>query len=159
MLTAVFLGLFLYVASVFAQEKTDAIVITGEEIKEMKPRDLAAHQLKDVPIVNSANFKLPYYSIGYKFKPCMKQVCKLPLKVSMFNVIADKELLIYKDTVKDLRLNTPENITKANENLNRIAKILKEKGISLYFMPAVSKYDLYSGFIDNNPYSEDPLFE
>lgn len=129
-----------------------------EEIKEMKPRDLAAHQLKDVSIVNSANFKLPYYSIAFKFKLCMKKVCKFPLKESMFSVIADKEILIYKDTVKDVRLNTPPNIEKANENLNRIAKILKQKGISLYFMPAVSKYDLYSSFIENNPYPEDALF-
>ena len=130
-----------------------------KEINEMKPLGLAANQLKDIPIVNSANFKLPLYSIGYMFKPCIKKVCKFPLKESMFNVAADKEILIYKDTVKDLPMNTLPNITKVNENLNRIAKMLKQKGISLYFMPAVSKYDLYSGFIDNNPYPEDPLFD
>lgn len=41
MLAAVFLGMLLYAASVFAQEKTDAIVITGEEIKEMNVRKIS----------------------------------------------------------------------------------------------------------------------
>lgn len=129
------------------------------EIKEMKPRDLAAHQLKDVSIVNTANFKLPFYSIGYTFVPCLKSVCKFPLKEALFSVKADTEILIYKQTLKDLYMNTADNIAKANTNLNRIAGLLKKKGIELYFMPAVSKYDLYYDYIEGNPYAKDALFE
>lgn len=130
-----------------------------DEIKEMKPRDLSEHQLKDIPIVNTANMKLPFYSALYKFTPCVKQVCRLPLTESLFTVKADKEILIYKKSLSDLYKSTPENILKANENLNRIAKMLKQKGIKMYFMPAVNKYDLYSNFIADNPYPKDPLFD
>ena len=130
-----------------------------KEMKNMKPLDLSAQQLKDIPIVNTANFKLPFYSIGYMFNPCIKGVCKFPLKKSMFTVKADKEILIYKKTFMDLLWSTSEHIANANKNLNRIAIMLKEKGIKMYFMPAVTKYDLYSDFIENNPYPQDPLFD
>lgn len=129
-----------------------------EEMKEMKPQDLATYQLKDVPIVNAANFKLPYYAVSYKFTPCIKSVCKLPLEESLFTVKADKEILVYRKSLKDLWMSTPENVASVNANLNRIAKILELKGIKLYFMPAVTKYDLYSDFITHNPYPKDPLF-
>ncbi|PHS39561.1 MAG: hypothetical protein COB07_05780 [Sulfurovum sp.] len=130
-----------------------------EEMKEMKPQDLATHQLKDIPIVNAANFKLPYYTLFYRFMPCLKQVCKLPLEASLFTVRADKEILVYRKSLKDLWMNTPENVASVNANLNRIARLLELKGIKLYFMPAVTKYDLYSDFIKNNPYPKDPLFD
>jgi hypothetical protein len=129
-----------------------------KEISLMKPRDLSAHQLKNVSIVNTANFKLPFYSIGYEFKPCLKSVCKMNLDKSLFSVKADNEILFYKQTLKDLPSNTPANIKKANDNLNKLAILLKKKGIRLFFMPAVSKYDLYYDYIKNNTYSRDNLF-
>lgn len=138
--------------------KIDAPAIE-EEMKKMLPRDLVALQLTDVSIVNTANFKLPFYTLMYNFDPCYKQVCKFPLKESLFTVNADKEILVYGKSVKNTYLNTPENIANANKNLNRIAKMLKQKGIKMYFMPAVTKYDLYSDFIENNPYPKDPLFD
>lgn len=128
------------------------------EIRKMKPMELSAYQVKNIPVVNSANFKLPYYTLGYKFTPCMKIVCRFPLKKSLFTVEAKKEILVYRKSLKSPYTSTPENIAKVNANLNRIAKMLKEKGIKLYFMPAVSKYDLYSDFIEDNPYHTDPLF-
>jgi hypothetical protein len=136
--------------------KTHAIL---KSLLTMRPMELADYQLKNIPVVNSANFKLPYYTLGYKFTPCMKMVCRFPLKESLFTVKAKKEILVYKKSLKNLYLSTPENIEKINANLNRIAKMLKEKGIRFYFMPAVSKYDLYSEFIVSNPYHKDQLFE
>lgn len=138
--------------------KADAQAIE-QEMKAMEPRDLVSHQLKDVSIVNTANFKLPFFTLMYNFTPCYKQVCKFPLKESLFTVNSDKEILVYKKSVKGLYTSTPENVESANANLNRIAKMLKEKGIKMYLMPAVSKYDLYSDFIENNPYLNDPLFD
>lgn len=130
-----------------------------EEIKGMKPLDLTSYQLTNVPIVNSANLKLSFYSIGYKFTPCIYSVCKFPLRESMFTVVSDKEILIYKKSLSFLYKSTSVNIAKVNKNLNRIAKMLKEKGIKFYFMPAVTKYDLYSDFIESNPYPKDQLFD
>ncbi len=129
-----------------------------DEMKKMHPRDLAAQQLKNVSIVNTANFKLPFYSLSYRFKPCIKSVCKFELQDSMFSVKADKTILIYKQTLKDLHMNTQENISKANDNLNHLATLLQAKGIKLYFMPAVSKYDLYYDYIRENKYPKDKLF-
>jgi len=129
------------------------------DIKRMKPRDLSAHQLKNVSIVNTANFKFPFYTIGYTFKPCLKSVCKFSLDTSFFSVKEDKGILIYKQTLKDLHMNTRDNVKEANTNLNRLAILLKEKGIQLYFMPAVSKYDLYSDYILDSTHPKDKLFE
>lgn len=137
--------------------KADAQAI-DKEIKAMEPRDLISHQLKDVSIVNTANFKLPYYTLMYKFMPCYKQVCKFPLKESLFTV-GDKDILVYGKSLNGLYTSTPENVKNANANLNRIAKMLKEKGIEMYFMPAVTKYDLYSEFIDHSAALKDPLFD
>jgi len=138
--------------------KPDSQLI-DEEMKKMTPRDLVSLQSEDVSIVNTANFKLPFFTLMYKFTPCYKQVCKFPLKESLFSNNTDKEILVYKKSVKGLYTSTHENVKNANTNLNRIAEILKEKGIKMYLMPAVSKYDLYSDFIENNPYSKDPLFD
>jgi hypothetical protein len=46
-----------------------------------------------------------------------------------------------------------------NANLNTIAKRFREKGITLYFMPAADKYTMYSRYILNNPYPESVFFE
>lgn len=128
------------------------------EMSDMLPYDLSTYQLKNVSIVNTANFKFPFYSIAYKFNPCLKSVCKLPLSKPMFSVKDNQNILVYKQTIKDLDMNSRENISLANENLNRIYDILEKKGIKLYFMPAVSKYDLYSTFIKDNPFPQDNLF-
>ena len=54
MLATVFLGMLLYADSVFAQEKTDAIVITREEIKKMNVRKIS-DVLNQVPGVKAGN--------------------------------------------------------------------------------------------------------
>ena len=45
-----------------------------------------------------------------------------------------------------------------NDNINEIARRLKQKGIDLILLVAVSKYDLYSDDIVGNPFPKDPLF-
>lgn len=56
-------------------------------------------------------------------------------------------------------MNTEENVEIVNKNFNDLAESLAKKGIKLIFMPAVNKYDLYSGFIKNNPYPLDKFFD
>jgi hypothetical protein len=46
-----------------------------------------------------------------------------------------------------------------NDNLNRLSDILEAKGIKLYFMPVVDKYNLYSEFIIDNRHPKSTFFE
>ena len=129
------------------------------EMKTMLPHELSKYQSKNISIVNTANFKLPFYTLAYKFRPCIKSVCKLPINKELFSINDKNHILVYKQTIKDLHMNTKENIIKVNNNLNKISKLLAKKGIKFIFMPAVSKYDLYSKFIKDNPFPKDILFE
>jgi len=65
----------------------------------------------------------------------------------------------YYADLEEISKHTEEHIIKVNENLNHLQSLLNKRGIQLYFMPCVSKYDLYSSYIVNNPYSESRYFE
>lgn len=68
-------------------------------------------------------------------------------------------LLLHKDDVKNIRRHDKQTIQAMNDNMNRLAEVLAQKNIKLYFMPVVDKYNLYRTFIINNPYPESVFFE
>ncbi|MBE0497503.1 MAG: hypothetical protein IBX45_13890 [Campylobacterales bacterium] len=112
------------------------------------------------PLINTANYKLPYYTLLYHFKTSgQKNVVKLKLTQPMFTVKDSATLLLYKEDIANLHHFNEENIAKINNNFNVLAEKLKKLKISLIFMPAVDKYDLYFDFIANNPFAPNPLFE
>ncbi len=129
-----------------------------DEMAAMRRHVLAEYQLQNVPILNTANYKFLYYSAGYRVTPCMGRVCRLKLKRELFSAEAGNELLFFRKTLSFLPEMTPGNIGRANDNLNRIARRLEAKGIRLYLMLSVSKYDLYYDEIAQNPFPPDPLF-
>ena len=111
-------------------------------------------------IINTANYKLPYYNLMYKYKNnAQKDVFKFNISKPLFSVKANQVLLVHKDDIESLNdFDSFDNIQRINENMNRLALKLKSKGIQLYFMPAVDKYDLYSKYIVDNKYHENKLF-
>jgi len=116
--------------------------------------------LPTVKFINTGNLKYLYYSILYKFmdSPTQKVLVKR-LSKSFFSSKLDDRLLFWHDDIRNLSRQTPDTIALMNDNFNRMADLLAIKGIKLYFMPTVDKYDLYREFLVNNPYPPNPFFE
>lgn len=111
--------------------------------------------------INNGNFKFLLYNLLYNFSDnaFISRVNKQKLNKELFSIKDGKDLLFYETDLKSINKNSIENLTAVNNNLNKLAKKLKEKKIQLIFMPAVNKYDLYSSFIVNNKYPLDPFFD
>lgn len=119
-------------------------------------------QLPQVDFINNGNFKYLAYSFFYNFSPngFISNVYKVKLQNSFFSIGKGDDLLFYKSDLKAISKNTEENIVEVNENLNKLAELLKKDDIKLIFMPAVAKYDLYRDYIkDKQSYPKDPFFD
>jgi hypothetical protein len=77
----------------------------------------------------------------------------------LFSVRNDKKLLFYKDDIRHIGKATSESVRRVNDNMNRLASMLAGKKIRLCFMPAADKYNVYSEFIERNPYPNSAFFE
>jgi hypothetical protein len=117
--------------------------------------------LPKVGFINDGNFKYLYYNFLYLFSDNAFRglVYKKRLSRPLFNAGDGKTLVFHGDDLQNLRLATPEYIRSMNDNLNRLSDILEAKGIKLYFMPVVDKYNLYSEFIIDNRHPKSTFFE
>jgi hypothetical protein len=111
--------------------------------------------------INTANYKAPYYALMYHFNNhANKDVYKFDLNESFFSVVKDRQLLVYHEDIDHISDFNDENIQKINAALNTLAEKLKTLNITLYYMPAIDKYDLYYDYIiHKEKYPANPLFE
>ncbi|MDD5159209.1 MAG: hypothetical protein PHI47_04105 [Sulfuricurvum sp.] len=111
-------------------------------------------------IINTANYKAPYYYIKYHFSPrANKEVYKFDLSKNLFTATDPNHLLVYNDDLKNINIMNNKTITQLNQELNTLANELKKDGIVLIFMPVVDKYDLYYDWIEEkNIYPKNPFF-
>lgn len=116
---------------------------------------------KQLVFINEGNFKFPLYTLYYYFSDnaFFSKTYKVPLKAPLFSVKDSSTLLFYRDDIRNISRATQNALVKTNDNLNRLADKLASKGIKLYFMPCVDKYNLYSEFIVNNQYPQSSYFE
>ncbi len=132
-------------------------------IKDVKaiPQEKALEiKYLSVDMINTANFKLPYYTFKYFYKNnAQKAVYKLNLNKELFSINNGKKILIYYRDISLIGQFTPNNINKVNDNFNKVAKLLSNLNIKLYFLPPPDKYDLYYDFIQNNTLPKNPFFE
>ena len=167
----------LYNNGYLAQIKPKSIVIESVERlipdRYAKDIDFNINDVKAIPTVkvnkipsvsvdfiNTANYKLPYYTLKYHFNDhAQKYVYKLNLNKKLFSIKNGDKLLVYCDDISKIPKFTANNIHKINDNFNKLAHLLKKLNIKLYFMPAVDKYDLYYDFIAENKYPRNPFFE
>lgn len=113
----------------------------------------------DVPLISTANYKLPYYSLMYLFKDnAKKDVYKFKLTQKLFTHNINDKILIFHDDIKNIPQFTKENIIKINNNLNKIAALLHKVNVKLIVLPAPDKYDIYSSYIDHNKYPTNSFF-
>ncbi len=86
------------------------------------------------------------------------KVYKVNLTKKLFST--DKnQLLFYYDDVDDIPHSNRESVMELNNKLNLLSKRLKEREIRLIVLPAPDKYDLYSDFIENNPFPKNKFFD
>jgi hypothetical protein len=124
-----------------------------------KPLNKSSFLDKDF-FINNANFKYLYYKIAYLFSDTpTEEVIRKKLSKNMFSVKNSSTLLFINGDIKGIRKATSESVTKLNDRINRFSEMLQARGIKLYFMPAVDKYNLYSEYIVNNPYPKSIFFE
>lgn len=118
-------------------------------------------KLPEVSFINTGNFKFVLYYFLYKFtdRPLNSMVCVRKLSKPFFSVKnADKLLFVFQD-IENISYANEKTIEIMNDNLNHFSDLLLKKGIKLYFMPVVDKYNLYSEYIINNPYPKSKFFE
>jgi hypothetical protein len=118
-------------------------------------------RLPAVSFINNGNFKYLLYNLLYLFSDhaFVGKACIRELKTSLFSVKNGDKLLFYTEDVKRIAYADSGSIGLMNRNLNTLAEKLASKGMKLYFMPCVDKYNLYSEFIKVNPYPNSTFFE
>jgi hypothetical protein len=96
----------------------------------------------------------------YLIKPCLSNgVCRLQMGEELFTVNDADWLAFERGELHRLPDMTLKNVTLANNNLNRLAHLLKEYDITLYVMPIVDKYDLYYPYLLDKSYGQNRLFD
>lgn len=112
--------------------------------------------------INTGNYKFLLYNFYYLNSPNAKGksgVYKADLNTSFFSCNDDHTLLFYFEDLNKIHMNMQSNIKRMNDNLNSLAKLLKKQNIGLTLLIAVDKFDLYSPYIIDNPYPDNPFFD
>jgi len=114
-----------------------------------------------ITFINQGNFKFLFNALLYRFSDnaYFSKTYVRELTKPLFSVKDGRKLLFYRDDINEIPGTNEKRISIVNENLNKLADILRKKGIRLYFMPSADKYDLYSDFIKDNPYPRSTFFE
>jgi hypothetical protein len=84
-------------------------------------------------------------------------VRKATLRIDAFShETMSKELYFYQE---DLLMDSPQAIELAKSNLIKLNDIFTKQDITFVFVMAADKYDVYSSFIENNPYPENHVLD
>lgn len=110
--------------------------------------------------INTLNWNALLYGVFYQFddNAFFSEVYLADLDTPFFSNKPDK-LMFYKVDIENIYKSTPGAVKQLNKNLNQLSAKLKELGISLYFMPAIDKYNLYARHIVDNPYPKSYFFD
>ncbi|MDD2321368.1 MAG: hypothetical protein PHO83_15090 [Geobacteraceae bacterium] len=116
--------------------------------------------LPKVGFINNGNFKFLYTSLLYHFSDSAFRglVHRMQLDRGLFDAPEDHTLIFHDEDLTMIPYNKGVLVEKVNDTFNQLADVLAKRGIKLYFMPVVDKYDLYSDHIVDNPYPENPFF-
>jgi len=129
---------------------------TATEEKEGRGGDLP-----QVGFFNSGNLKWLLYNALYPFSDnaFFAKVYRVPLKTRLFSGSKGNWLLYSSKDISNLRRYDEGTLARVNENVNRLAALLRERGVELYFMPVVDKSNLYRPFVQGERYPESHFFD
>lgn len=103
--------------------------------------------------------KMTYALTGHDYD---KNIYLGEMTSDLFSGSAPNMLVYYYQDLDWARKNTKKLTTRINDNLNRMAELLRKKGIELIYLPAVDKYDLYFDYLvdkDHAPHPPKLFFE
>ena len=111
--------------------------------------------------INSGNFKFVLNSLLYRYSDnaFADTIHVRKLIQPFFSVDNADTLLFLHEDIKYLKEVNQQSMALLNDNFNRIADLLRKKGIQLLYMPIVDKYDLYRDYLVTNPYPGNRYFE
>jgi len=137
----------------------DAMTPLAELAKQKKVDN--RKKLPEVSFINGGNFKFLLYSLLYNFSDhaFMSKVYMMDLRIPLFSVTNASKLLFLQDDIRKIPRADAKSVGLLNNNLNTLADKLSAKGIKLYFMPCVDKYNLYREYIVKNRYPSSTFFE
>lgn len=135
--------------------------ISLEELGRLEHMGFVSNAKPKTSFINLGNFKFVMNGLLYRFSDnaVFSKTYVRELDRPLFSVNNGRKLLFYRDDIRRIPLATPKAVAAFNENLNQLADRLREKGVQLYFMPSVDKYNLYSRYIVDNPYPPSIFFE
>ena len=116
---------------------------------------------RDLRFINNGNWQFLANTLQYRYRDHARgsKVLMTRLSRPFFTSPAGDRLIFYQDDFYATGQATPESIALLNSNLNRVAAILRKKGITLIFMPIVDKLDLYSPYLVSRSYPQNRFFE
>jgi hypothetical protein len=135
---------------------------TLENVADFYQKDHGSllYRLPDIGFLNEGNFKFVYASMLYRFRDTVNEKVYLrDLSRPFFSVPNDRKLLFLGEDIRNIPFANRDTVGRLNDTFNQVADILAAKGIRLYFMPVVDKYDLYSEYLVGNPYPASVFFE
>jgi len=134
---------------------------TKQQLKEFFREHPYSLYIPENNIINTGNYRALLYKILYQYQndAYFSRIIKEDLTKKMFSVANSKKILINKDSILNIKKANQKSIKILNENLNILAQLLEKKGIKLYFMPAVDKFNLYRKYISNDNLPESSFFE
>lgn len=132
-----------------------------EKLSTFKRMGYNVSQKSTITFINQGNFKFLFNTILFKYSDhaFFSKTYVRDLIKPLFSVKADNKLLFFREDINIIPVTNEKYVSVVNDNLNKLADILRTKGITLYFMPSVDKYNLYSTFIVDNPYPYSTFFE
>ena len=133
--------------------------------KQSTEKENNAKQSKDskfeLHFINNGNMKLIGNNLQYLFsdRALGSKVIITQLNRRFFSSGQGDQLIFHVDEIKNYKFSTPASIAEVNQNLNRLAAVLRTKGITLVFMPIVNKLNLYEPYLRKQRYPRSIFFE
>lgn len=117
--------------------------------------------LPKIGFINNGNFKFLYTNLLYRFSDDAfgKVTYRKKLSRELFSAREPDLLLFHSEDLTLIPITNAASVAMVNDTFNRLADVLAKKGIRLYFMPVVDKYDLYSAYLVDKRYPKNTFFD
>ena len=136
--------------------------VTSQEIDSVIINHKPQPEQDEYDFFSRTTLRFPYSALKYftdKNYLANGQVYNFELNTaSLFSNHSNKLLFYYDDLSNAPKNNLPETTVKLNQILNRLSEKLKEKNITLIFVPSPDKYDLYYDYIIDKKSLVKPIF-
>lgn len=126
-----------------------------------KPKTKNRKKKPKTNFFTDAIFKIPLTNLLYSFtpKPLDSQTYKVRASSKELFTGGPEHILFYEGDIHALSLNNDvQKIENTNQVLNKVNKLLLEKGVKLVVLIAPDKYDLYYPYIAEGYDLDEPLF-